>query len=60
MVLALTVCEICPATEVDMMISVLLNIFDTRVSLMALIRRMIEHEVAQTGKFAYQAEQNLF
>ena len=60
MVLALTVCEICPAGEVDMMISVLLNIFDTRVSLMTLIKRMIEHEVAQTGKFAYQAEQNMF
>lgn len=49
MVLALTICEICPPSEVEMMISVLLNIFDTRTSLMTLIKHMIEREVAQTG-----------
>ncbi|KAF8076811.1 hypothetical protein FPV67DRAFT_1605221 [Lyophyllum atratum] len=55
MVLALTICEICPPSEVDMMISVLLNIFDTRVSLMKLIKVMIEREVASTDN-----EANLF
>jgi hypothetical protein len=49
MVLALTICEICPPSEVEMMISVLLNIFDSRTSLIALIKHMIEREVAQTG-----------
>ncbi|KAF9480190.1 hypothetical protein BDN70DRAFT_931958 [Pholiota conissans] len=48
MVLALTICEICPPGEVEMMISVLLNIFDTRASLLALLKLMIEREVAQT------------
>ncbi|GLB34218.1 putative GTPase-activator protein for Ras-like GTPases [Lyophyllum shimeji] len=55
MVLALTICEICPPSEVDMMISVLLNIFDTRASLMKLIKVMIEREVAATDN-----EANLF
>ncbi|KAG5638079.1 hypothetical protein H0H81_001929 [Sphagnurus paluster] len=50
MVLALTICEICPPSEVDMMISVLLNVFDTRASLMKLIKVMIEREVAATGE----------
>jgi hypothetical protein len=35
-----------------MMISVLLNIFDTRASLLALIKLMIEREVSHTGKEA--------
>jgi hypothetical protein len=34
------------------MISVLLNIFDTRASLLALIKLMIEREVSHTGKEA--------
>ena len=49
MVLAMTICEICPPNEVEMMISVLLNIFDTRESLLSLIKLMIDREVAQTG-----------
>jgi hypothetical protein len=49
MVLAMTICEICPPGEVEMMISVLLNIFNDRASLLALIKLMIDREVAQTG-----------
>jgi neurofibromin 1 len=49
MVLAMTICEICPPSEVEIMISVLLNIFDSRASLLSLIKLMIEREVAQTG-----------
>ncbi|KAF8165773.1 hypothetical protein B0H34DRAFT_794124 [Crassisporium funariophilum] len=52
MVLAMTICEICPPGEVEIMISVLLNIFDSRASLMALIKLMIEREVAQTNNEA--------
>ncbi|RDB19915.1 Neurofibromin [Hypsizygus marmoreus] len=55
MVLALTICEICPPSEVEMMISVLLNIFNTRTSLLNLIKIMIEKEVAAT-----ENEANLF
>jgi len=46
MVLALTICDICPPSEVDMMISVLLNVFNTRASLLSLMKAMIEKEVA--------------
>ncbi|KAF8872759.1 hypothetical protein BD779DRAFT_1679537 [Infundibulicybe gibba] len=53
--LAMTICEICPPSEVEMMISVLLNVFDTRSSLMALLKLMIEREVAHTDN-----EANLF
>ena len=49
MVLAMTICEICPTSEVEMMIAVLLNVFDSRTSLLGLIKLMIEREVAQTG-----------
>lgn len=55
MVLALTICEICPPSEVEMMISVLLNVFDTRASLLSLIKAMIEREVSHTD-----TEANLF
>jgi hypothetical protein len=49
MVLAMVICECCPASEVDMMISVLMNIFDTRASLVALLKTMIDREIAHTG-----------
>ncbi|CAA7259350.1 unnamed protein product [Cyclocybe aegerita] len=52
MVLAMTICEICPPGEVEMMISVLLNIFDSRASLMGLIKLIIEREVNQTDNEA--------
>jgi len=50
MVLAMVICECCPASEVDMMISVLMNIFDTRASLIALLKTMIDREIAHTSK----------
>ncbi|TFK43927.1 hypothetical protein BDQ12DRAFT_702865 [Crucibulum laeve] len=48
MILAITICEVCPPSEVEMMISVLLNIFDTRSSLLSLLKLMIDREIAQT------------
>jgi len=50
MVLAMVICECCPPSEVDMMISVLMNIFDTRASLMALLKTMIDREIAHTSE----------
>ncbi|KAF8638594.1 hypothetical protein AX17_002135 [Amanita inopinata Kibby_2008] len=55
LVLALTICEICPPSEVEIMISVLLNVFDNRTSLMNLLKLMIEQEIARTDN-----ESNLF
>ncbi|GBE80125.1 hypothetical protein SCP_0213280 [Sparassis crispa] len=48
MILALAICQICPSGEVDNLISVLLNLFDTRSSLMTLMKMMIDLEVANT------------
>ncbi|KAH7931340.1 hypothetical protein BV22DRAFT_1124264 [Leucogyrophana mollusca] len=52
MILAMVICECCPAGEVDMMISVLMNLFDTRASLMALLKTMIDREIAHTASDA--------
>jgi hypothetical protein len=49
MTLVLAICETCPAGEVDGMISVLLNIFDTRESVLTLIKVMIDREIGRTG-----------
>jgi hypothetical protein len=50
MVLAMTICEICPPSEVEVIIEVLFDIFDTRKSLLALLKLMIEREISQTGQ----------
>ncbi|OJT09503.1 Neurofibromin [Trametes pubescens] len=47
-VLALAICEICPPIEVDSMNAVLLNLFDTRSSLMGLLKTMIDNEIQKT------------
>ena len=50
MVLALAICETCPASEVDIVTPVLFNLFDTRSSLMRLLKVMIDREVGRTGR----------
>ncbi|KAH9854976.1 hypothetical protein C2E23DRAFT_883516 [Lenzites betulinus] len=47
-VLALAICEICPPNEVDSMNAVLLNLYDTRSSLMGLLKTMIDNEIQKT------------
>lgn len=50
MVLAMAICEICPPSEVEIIVSVLLNVFDDRAHLMALLKLMIDREIAHTGE----------
>ncbi|THH31919.1 hypothetical protein EUX98_g2275 [Antrodiella citrinella] len=45
--LVLAICEVCPASEVNEIISVLLNVFDTRSSLMNLMKLMVDKEVSR-------------
>jgi hypothetical protein len=49
MLLALAICEICPSSDVDVIISVLMNLYDTRTSLVNLLKSMIDREIAHTG-----------
>jgi hypothetical protein len=49
MLLALAICEICPSSDVDVIISVLMNLYDTRTSLVNLLKAMIDREIAHTG-----------
>lgn len=52
MVLVMAICETCPPAEVEIMISVMLNLFDTRGSLMTLLKHMIDREIAHTDSEA--------
>lgn len=49
MLLALAICDVCPSAEVDVIISVLMNLYDTRASLVKLLKFMIDREIAHTG-----------
>ena len=50
MALALTICEVCPPQEVGIMINVLLNVFDTRESLIKFMKIMIDRDLAAIGE----------
>ena len=58
--LALAICEVCPASEVDSLISVMLNLFDTRSALMTLLKNMIDLEVSRTGGFELNTLREFF
>ncbi|PVG03445.1 hypothetical protein CPB86DRAFT_723065 [Serendipita vermifera] len=48
MLLALAICETCPVSEIDVMLPVMVNIFDTRSSLLALLKALIDREVTRS------------
>lgn len=43
----MTIVEVCPFSEDDMMISVLLNIFDSRALLMAFLKTLVDAEISR-------------
>lgn len=47
--IAMAMCNVCPSHEIENLIHVILNIFDTRKSLMRLLKALIAREVAQTS-----------
>ncbi|KZT29450.1 hypothetical protein NEOLEDRAFT_1128208 [Neolentinus lepideus HHB14362 ss-1] len=47
-VLAVAMCETCPSSDAEVLIPVLFNLFDTRISLMSLLKTLIDREIAQT------------
>jgi hypothetical protein len=50
--LALAICETCPVSEIDVMLPVMINLFDTRAGLLALLKAVIDKEVGRTGLFS--------
>lgn len=49
--IALSLCEVCPVTDIDDVARVLLTCFESRNQTMHLLRAVIEKEVANTGRF---------
>lgn len=58
--MASIICEVCPPSEVDIMISVLLNLFDNRASLIKLMATMIDQEIERTGTLPAKFPPNVF
>ncbi|KAF7975643.1 hypothetical protein HWV62_9093 [Athelia sp. TMB] len=52
MLLALAICDICPSSDVDVIISLLMDLFDTRSSLVNLVKLMVDREIAHTDNDA--------
>ncbi|ELU45404.1 RasGAP domain-containing protein [Rhizoctonia solani AG-1 IA] len=53
--IAMAMCNVCPSQEIDNLIHVILNIFDSRKTLLRLLKALIDREVAQTT-----SDSNLF
>ncbi len=53
MFLVVAIGETCPPSEADVITLVLLNLFDTRASLLTLLKLLIEREVKTTSKSAF-------
>jgi hypothetical protein len=49
MVVVMAICETLPAADIDVIMSVMMSLFDTRSSLMSLLKLMIDREIARTG-----------
>ncbi|CAL1700085.1 unnamed protein product [Somion occarium] len=58
--LALAICEVCPSDRHDEMIEVLLDVFDTKSSLVNLLKAMVDREIARTENEADLFRSNSF
>ena len=48
--LAVAICETCPPDEADFIIPIMLNLFDSRASLLALLKMLVDREVSRAGE----------
>lgn len=49
LMLAVAICETCPADEADFIVPIMLNLFDTRTSLLGLLKMLVDREVTKAG-----------
>jgi len=47
--LAVAICETCPPDEADFIIPIMLNLFDARSSLLALLKMLVDREISRAG-----------
>jgi hypothetical protein len=50
MTIAMSLCDVCPMTDLDEVAHILLTCFDSRKKALPLLKAVIEREVANTGK----------
>ena len=53
--LAVAICETCPPDEADFIIPIMLNLFDTRASLLALLKMLVDREISRVGEFLHHS-----
>ena len=53
LMLAVAICETCPPDEANFIIPIMLNLFDSRASLLALLKMLVDREVSRAGEFSY-------
>lgn len=52
LMLAVAICETCPTEEADFIVPIMLNLFDTRASLLALLKMLVDREIAKAGELS--------
>jgi len=53
LMLAVAICETCPPDEADFIVPIMLNLFDTRASLLALLKMIVDREITRAGEFSH-------
>ena len=50
LMLAVAICETCPPDESDFIVPIMLNLFNSRASLLSLLKMLVDREIAKAGK----------